>query len=432
MTVVVPIQPAEARSPLRHVFIVGAGFSRAIGEVMPTLDQLGAKIADDLKARPSFQLLPKTAQTALMHGSIPGGDLEGWLTMLASPPPFVSEAEAHFNAGIFSEIASVIAEVIEACELEVLKTTPTPVWLHRLVRCWNAVGATVITFNYDTLIEHAASLISPTGDRWPNVAFRLLKVHGSTNWRARGDGASSPEVLPLLPGWGTADVPREPLGDERVLVPPVAAKGSYYEPSFIRREWQQARLALERASKLYIVGYRLPANDLATTTLVSHYLATDAEIALVNLDPIEPSSVLKKIGRPALHNIPGASCVATMVGVYEREIGLELLPTFIAKVEAIPDDPPLDAVTADPDPMRAIIDIREEPDRIVLIACEAPFRWEDAEVAVRLSRLRRALKEKLRPIVVQRAGEERPTLALSVMDAWPHGNQLARWVTLEG
>src|SRR6266852_8262173 len=117
MPVVAPSRRAEPRSPLRHVFIVGAGFSKAVSETMPTLDQLGTKIASDLKTRPSFHLLPKTAQVALMGGSIPGGDLEAWLSTLASPPPFVSEAEAHFNAGIFSEIAGVIAEVIDASEL---------------------------------------------------------------------------------------------------------------------------------------------------------------------------------------------------------------------------------------------------------------------------------------------------------------------------
>jgi hypothetical protein len=144
-----------------HVFILGAGFSKAIDEVMPTLPQLGAKIAAHLPTRPSFSTLPIPAKDALLRGLIPLGDLELWLSSLASPAPYVSEAEAHYNAGIFSEIASVIGDEIAARESEVLTTVSAPEWLLRLIRLWNGVGATVITFNYDTLIEHGATYIAP-------------------------------------------------------------------------------------------------------------------------------------------------------------------------------------------------------------------------------------------------------------------------------
>ncbi len=430
MPVVVPYRAAEPRAPLNHVFILGAGFSKAINETMPTLLPLGGTIADYLKARPSLRLLPKAAQEALERGSIPGGDLETWLSNLASPAPFVSDAEAHFNAGIFSEITGIIGDEIDEKELEVLGTEPPP-WLARLVRIWNAVGATVITFNYDTLIEHAARLISPTGDQWPNVGFRLLKVHGSTHWwRQRGDTGPTVDATALLPGWGVPDAPRVAVGDERVLVPPVAAKGSYYEPGFIRRQWQDARLAVEGATKLVVAGYRLPANDLATTTLISQHLAGDAEIVLVNLNPVEPEQVLKSIGRPARNHIPGRGCVEAMVGVYEQEVGMELLPVFVKKVGEIADDPPIDVITADPDPLRAIIDIKEESNQLVLIASDRSFRWEDEQTAVHVSALRGMLaavakKDRAR-VVIRRNGVDHPAFAFSVRDL------PVRWAHFEG
>lgn len=427
MPIVAAPRKVEPRLPLPHVFVVGAGFSKAIGETMPTLNQLGSIIATDLTARRSFGLLPKEVQAALQRGSIPGGDLEAWLSVLASPPPFVSDAEAHFNAGIFSEIADVIGDVIDACELDVL-TTPKPLWLERLIRVWDVVGATVITFNYDTLIEHAAFYVSPPGDTWPNVAFKLLKVHGSTHWwRARGDIASSPQIQTLLPGWGTSDERGEPPGDERVLVPPIAAKGSYYEPNFIRREWQRARRALEGASELFIVGYRLPVNDLAMTTLISQHLNADARIELVNVDPDEPAAVLQKIGRPAFQQIHNASCVESMVDEYEHQVGLKLLPVFGATLESLADDPPLQVRLPDRSP-HAITSIEDGIEGLVLVASESPFRWDDDAFAKRASDLRRALigaTEKQQRVVIRCDSVDQPALWLSVMD------QPVRWVTIE-
>jgi hypothetical protein len=245
-----------ARSPLHHVFILGAGFSKAISETMPTLDQLGERIVRKLSRRPSLRLLPKAAQLTLARGRVPLEDVEAWLSTLANPAPFVTEAEGHFNAGIFSEIAGVIGDEIDASESEVLATAASPPeWLVQLIRLWNSVGATLITFNYDTLIEHGATAIWPTGDRWPNVALKLLKVQGSTSWwRARGDTSSQIGDEDLLAGWGVTGSQRQRIGFERVLVPPVATKGSYYEPLFIRQQWEEARLAMEQQADSLLLG----------------------------------------------------------------------------------------------------------------------------------------------------------------------------------
>jgi hypothetical protein len=435
-----PPPPAEVRSPLRHVFVVGAGFSKAINETMPSLIQLGTKIAADLTVRPSFRLLPPAAQRALEEGSIPGGDLESWLSNLANPAPYLSEAEAHFNAGVFSEIATVIGREIDASEHETLRSEAAPGWLHRLIHICNTVGATIVSFNYDTLIEHAAFQVGPTENRWPNVAFTLLKVHGSTNWwRTPGEVGSEIERHPLLPGWGFADSGHETSGGERILVPPVAVKGSYYEPGLIRREWQQARLALEGATKLFLAGYRLPANDLATTALISQHLKSDTEVVLVNLDPSEPDAVLKKIWRPASRNIAGRDSIPTMVAVYDQEVSLELVPTFVAMLETVDGSLPVVARVVEANQaehvsvgkdLYAIVGIEDEGDRIALVATDAPLQWED-EGTVHASRLRSALAEEPKRIVIRFAGVDHAVLALTFLEAWPHGDLAVRWVVAE-
>ena len=67
---------------------------------MPTLDELGHRIADPFRRTPSFQLLPAGAMAALLDGRMPGGNLEAWLTNLASPAPYLDQSERLALPGI--------------------------------------------------------------------------------------------------------------------------------------------------------------------------------------------------------------------------------------------------------------------------------------------------------------------------------------------
>jgi hypothetical protein len=430
MPIVVPFVKAEARSPLRHVFMVGAGFSKAIHDAMPTLDQVGQVVARRIVNRPALGELPDAVQATLRNGFIPGGDLEAWLSTLATPPPFVSEIETHFYAGIFAQVAFDIGEEVEASESKVLAQDP-PSWLVRLVRIWNVIGATVITFNYDTLVEHAAVRpILPWGDRWPNVAFSLLKVHGSTNWwRARGSASGGDiAVQKLLPGWGVEKVRLDPVGDQRVLIPPIVAKGSFYDLSFIRRQWQQARAALESATTLCVVGYRLPDNDLAATALVGQHLATNAQIVVVNRSPEQPTSVLERNGRNVARVVGGDDCISEFVAEYDAMLASEIGPILVQRLEPLEWDLPLMAVLGDDQTMRTIADITDDGDRLVLIASDNPKYGEELEKAARVNTLRGRLKQMVadnRRLVIRLGGRDYVALGMS------EANYGARWMTVE-
>src|SRR5438445_10170757 len=88
----------------REVFILGAGFSKAINRLMPTLDELGHRIAIPFQKTPSFRLLPPAARAALKADRMPGGSLEAWLSSLATPAPFVDSAERLHNSAIAQEL----------------------------------------------------------------------------------------------------------------------------------------------------------------------------------------------------------------------------------------------------------------------------------------------------------------------------------------
>src|SRR5256885_1167813 len=96
---------------------------------------------------------------------------------------------------------------------------------------------------------------------------------------------------------GRGPTETQSAGDERVLIPPIAAKGSLYDVSAIRRQWFEARRALELATHLIVVGYRLPTNDLAAIALVGQHLAGNAEIVIVNREPDAPIAALNALGR---------------------------------------------------------------------------------------------------------------------------------------
>lgn len=431
---------AVARSPLPHVFVLGAGFSQAVSEAMPLLAELGKRIARELVKRPAVQLLPEAVQLALRKGVIPLGDLENWLSSLASVAPFASEAEAHYNAGIFAEIAEVIGAEIDASERDAFSRATPPAWLLKLVHLWNTVGATLITFNYDTLVEHASYDIGPADDRWPNVAYTLLKVHGSTNWwRTRGVRDSAVEQEPLIAGWGFEEVGRQGIGDERVLIPPVAVKETYYDPNFIRRLWQQARLAVESASSLWVAGYRMPLNDLATTSLVGQYLAANAEIVVADLNPDGPAGAMSQVGRFVSAGIAGATAVEEMADAYEKHVAGLVVPQFADMLEGFADDVPVMVRIHEPDPKQlgaigegfhAIARIAATADELVLHIDEAPLRWDDGPKTIATSAVRRALADHPRRILMHYLETDQTAIALSELRAWPTAEGI-RWIFVE-
>ena len=157
-------------------------------------------------------------------------------------------------------------------------------------------GDTVITFNYDLVIEESfesAKLWNPIDGydmetsgktmgwtkRWliekkyksgAKSAIKLLKLHGSINWKLIPDkiklkpkpylvttrnGTPRPETISILaPGW-----------NKRI------DKNPY------KKLWRNARLRLEKCKTLVIVGYSLPETDLLAHALLSEVVRMRAK-----------------------------------------------------------------------------------------------------------------------------------------------------------
>lgn len=148
-------------------------------------------------------------------------------------------------------------------------------------------GDTLVTFNYDTVIEESI----PKGHPWtprdgyginasgirstwvkgwlkrrglraaPKSQVLLLKLHGSINWVLYSTGQVRLKPRPYVVRAHNG----EPTFDKAALLPPGWHKRVDKNP--YRSIWQKARSALERCQTLAVIGYSLPETDLIAQAL---------------------------------------------------------------------------------------------------------------------------------------------------------------------
>ena len=129
----------------QNVYLLGAGFSKAVSPAMPVMPELAAQVLDELGLDEKM-LRPFN------------GDLESWLSFLSSPQPWLTEAENLRNRASYFDVSSAIFTVINQDE-QVALSQPAPIWLQRLVWTMSEQSAVVLTLNYDLLLERVAMVV---------------------------------------------------------------------------------------------------------------------------------------------------------------------------------------------------------------------------------------------------------------------------------
>jgi hypothetical protein len=304
----------------KHVVILGAGFSRAVSSLMPLSDELGTR---------SVELLDKQGRLHTSRLEF-GRELtfETWLSLLSDDQPQLSEAANRQNAALYARLRDTLAALLLEAQSTVLESA-APEWLYWLVSALHRERATVMTFNYDKVLEAAVEghmLWDPINRRlvdsgdalWnlpplPNAGarlfgprcetFRLLKLHGSLDWWAVPGDTSGATLVREEPR-GTFESPSEMTdeerqqqlpGRERFIIPPLSTKNTYYRNPLTRELWQQAYRALQTATRISIVGYSLPPADSVMSNMLRLAIA-DREVAVDLVNPNPDDIVLRLVG----------------------------------------------------------------------------------------------------------------------------------------
>ena len=312
------------------VFLLGAGFSRAVSDAMPLLDELGMAVAESFRQDRTLRSLLDRAETgAIDAGTVPLGDVEIWFTSLATDQPFLSASRNLQRRALFVELATLIAQQIKDRQ-RLAGMQPCPQWFEGLVAHWHVHKSDVITLNYDTLVESALKGLNlgESNHDSPRVndilgsfppsppqrgmfgeettdSFLLHKLHGSTNWFGRLNSSDMLSIVRfdfLVPDWGQdaelCDRALSALKDslDPMILPPVADKSALYGNATMSAIWQRAFSALTSAGRLVLFGYSMPPTDASILALIASGVTPGTKIVIVDPNPDSVVNQLESLG----------------------------------------------------------------------------------------------------------------------------------------
>ena len=318
------------------VFILGSGFSKAIHSAMPTLDELSQEVITRLRQ------LPYPIESPLNELD---ENIELWITYLSQRQPWLPDSENDYNGALARRIREQIFDVIEE-RTSIASEKEPPSWVGKLIRSWHHERATIVTLNYDTLIERVAketkisekevrilsSQIYPPyfadvqarsgGSLWGEGdlrTFSLLKLHGSINWYYSGRAEFFGETILFSEDpprgntlWESGRFRRQQSRDkEPLIIPPILEKTTYFNNETVRRLWYEAGKALQDATRVFIIGYSLPSSDMG----MKFFLKTHLRGETVSVYVIDVDSKITE------H--------------YLKELNLEVIPEFIDEGNAV-------------------------------------------------------------------------------------------------
>jgi hypothetical protein len=295
------------------LFLLGAGFSKAVSNHMPVLAEFPELLAEIKSVQHLFgekSAYPQTLQA----------NFELFLTYLSQPKPWLSEAQNLRNRAAFLELSQAVATLLrDQANKSFDEIGREPRWLAALINHWNGEPCTVISFNYDTLIETVASKfivgtvtkslsglypipLTPANLRvagvWAgekSLSFKLLKLHGSINWYYSGSSDFAGEPLYVIePRGGISGRHEHEQKDYEayesvydkvpLIVPPTLEKQMIHQHESLRRLWSLADEALRRATKIVCIGYSLPESDLTIQFLLQEKRSEPVTFEIVDLE----------------------------------------------------------------------------------------------------------------------------------------------------
>lgn len=300
----------------KEIFILGAGFSRAIaGDSMPLLHELTKEISEGITSEADndikniwdqYIVRPNIGNIRSIDEQDPNknrSNFEDVMTFLSSDFAYEDYKDQHLKAILYRYITDLIVKIFEKKNQE--KSILQVPWLHNFAKYLHSERAEIFTFNYDLVLENilAQSLNYPNHDFDPiytiktmdnrNTSFfnndardywrksiKLYKLHGSINWLYDPDFQNGVRIV------SSHTLPEYRQGLQCLIVPPTMLKNFELKTKLLDFQWHVFKDDLTQASKLYIIGYSIPFTDVATRFVLQTQLNPECEIFIVTLKPM--------------------------------------------------------------------------------------------------------------------------------------------------
>lgn len=285
--------------PLALIFGAGAtrGGLEGKEDPPPPVDTDFFDIANQLRGHGTPILARRVLKTAWdLYGRINGVSLEKYYRDIETRAMIGKFAKTANQPKDWNKRRGDLEELIRrvyihtTCDTDKRPAEPLKSEIHRKILGCLKKGDTIITFNYDLLIEESFKTgrvwtpVDGYGDNvqgkthdwcriWLNAResqhpleskIRLLKLHGSLNWILYKNKTIRLKPRPY--------VVRAKRVEKISVLPPGWNKRIDRNP--YKLFWREARLRLEKCKTLIILGYSLPETDLLAQALFAEVVRT--------------------------------------------------------------------------------------------------------------------------------------------------------------
>jgi hypothetical protein len=212
-----------------------------------------------------------------------GGSLHRDHPNRGKPQPTIIEIRDAARRLLASECAAFL---LNANPIVSERWDPYVRWKNELLHCDDTVH-TVITFNYDRLLEVLGlgpSVVLPELAAGSSGLIRVLKLHGSVDWKRTKSGYEQVQTMPGYFHLTCSD-------DELAIAPPGPGKKELSNAG-LRPLWDLALAELGVADAIFFVGYRFPPTDALARRELLGALNPRADLHIV-LGPKDSDDVVR-------------------------------------------------------------------------------------------------------------------------------------------
>lgn len=312
----------------RSVYILGAGFSHAFNpEMFPLVRNFLASAKANSRYVPARQHKELALLIRRYFHNDEQADIERVLSFLSTPPLEHHRTRREHRSIHYDELVEIIVGVLSDASKSEAKSEEVKDIYHKFALHLSSDETTVITFNYDLLIDN---LLMQTGGwhrydgygvniplvdeamptprhtfvRQPTPEMKLsnvtlLKLHGSINWGSPRIHEKTDSIYQLPVGDDVSMddfVVETELGSpftlyfKPVIIPPILDKTFWLHNPTFKVLWNMAMEAIDDAESITFIGYSLPATDFMAEFMFRHSINLHAsETTVLVVDPNAPA-----------------------------------------------------------------------------------------------------------------------------------------------